>query len=250
VRQACESLRCGTMSTGERVSWFFTLLGAALVAAPFVSEDYQRKLGNGAFALMFVGGVVSLTAFIVVFLYRSRNRHRRNLVAGRDLLARWTYTAAEWHAFAPGETRRLASSKGTLLKIMGAIMLIAVVVMAFLNRGATVILGCILFGTWLLCWAIVRVQVRRQSKLAQAPPPEVRISAHALLLGDQLHVWSGWGNRLEKCDLDKNEPPQIAITYSTPGGRGSRPTQTVCVPIPAGREAEAAALVQRLAARN
>ena len=130
------------------------------------------------------------------------------------------------------------------------IMLIAVVVMAFLNRGATVILGCILFGTWLLCWAIVRVQVRRQSKLAQAPPPEVRISAHALLLGDQLHVWSGWGNRLEKCDLDKNEPPQIAITYSTPGGRGSRPTQTVCVPIPAGREAEAAALVQRLAARN
>jgi len=250
VRSARAELQCPAMSTGERVSWFFTLLGAALVAAPFVSEDYQRKLGDGAFALMFVGGVMGLTAFIVVFLCRSRNRHRRNLVAGRDLLARWTYTAAEWHAFAPGETRRLAANKGLLLKIMGGIMLVAVVVMVLIDRGAAVFLGGILFATWLLCWAIVRVQVRRHAKLEQAPPPEVRISAHALLFGDQLHLWSGWGNRLEKCDLATNQPPQIAITYSTPGGRGRRPTQTVCVPIPAGREAEAATLVQRLAARS
>ena len=237
------------MSTGERVSWFFTLLGAALVAAPFVSEDYQHKLGNGAFALMFLGGVMGLTAFIVVFLFRSRNRYRRQLTAGRDLLARWTYTAAEWHAFAPSETQRLASSKGLLLKIMGAIMLVAIGVTVLIDRGAAVFLGGILFATWLLCWAIVRVQLRRQAKFEQAPPPEVRISAHALLLGDQLHVWRGWGNRLERCDLDKNPPPQIAITYSTPGGRGRRPTQTVCVPIPTGREAEATALVQRLADR-
>jgi len=250
VRSARDELQYVAMSTGERVSWFFTLLGAALVAAPFVSEDYQRKLGDGAFALMFVGAVVSLTAFIVVFLYRSRNRHRRDLVAGRDLLARWTYTAAEWHAFAPGETRRLAADKGLLLKIMGGIMLVAIVIMALFDRGVAVFLGGILVGTWLLCWAIVRVQIRRQSKLEQAPPPEVRISAHALLLGDQLHLWSGWGNRLERCDLDPNPPSQIAITYSTPGGRGRRPTQTVCVPIPTGREAEAAALVQRLAARD
>jgi hypothetical protein len=128
-------------------------------------------------------------------------------------------------------------------------MLIAIVVTALIDRSAAVFVGGILVGTWLLCWAIVRVQIRRQSKLEQAPPPEVRISAHALLLGDQLHLWSGWGNRLEKCDLDQNPPSQIAITYSTPGGRGRRPTQTVCLPIPTGREAEAAALVQRLAAR-
>jgi hypothetical protein len=56
------------MSTGERVSWFFTLLGAALVAAPFVSEDYQRILGDGAFALMFVGGIVLVAGVVAAFL--------------------------------------------------------------------------------------------------------------------------------------------------------------------------------------
>jgi Flp pilus assembly protein TadB len=237
------------MSTGERVSWFFSLLGAALVAAPFVSEDYQDALGDGAFALMFVGGIMGLTAFIMVFLFRSRNRHRRNLIAGRDLLARWIYTADEWRAFAPGETRRLASDKGMLLKITAGMMLVATVVMVLINRRAAIFVGGVLGGTWLLCWAIVRAQVRRQRKLEQAPPPEIRISAHALLIGDQLHAWSGFGNRLEQCVLHENAPPKIAITYSTPG-RHSRPTETVCVPIPAGRAAEAAALVQRLAARH
>jgi hypothetical protein len=237
------------MSIGERVSWFLSLLGAALVAAPFVSDDYQHALGDGAFALMFAGGIMGLTAFIAVFLLRSRNRHRRNLVAGRDLLARWTYTADEWKAFAPGETHRLADDKGMLLKIMAGFMLVATVATVLISRRPALFVGGILAGIWILCWAIVRMQVHRQSKLEQAPPPEIRISAQALLIGGQLHVWSGWGNRLEKCLMDEQAPPKIAITYSTPG-RTSRPTQTVCVPIPTGREAEAAALVNRLAARR
>jgi hypothetical protein len=83
------------MSIGERVSWFLSLLGAVLVAAPFVSDDYQHALGDGAFALMFAGGIMGLTAFIAVFLLRSRNRHRRNLVAGRDLLIGGSLTSAK-----------------------------------------------------------------------------------------------------------------------------------------------------------
>jgi hypothetical protein len=128
-------------------------------------------------------------------------------------------------------------------------ILAAIVATALINRRAAVFAGCTLGGTWLLCWAIVRARVRRQSRLAQAPPPEIRINAHALLIGDQLHVWSGFGNRLETCVLDRNGPPKIAITYSTPG-RNSRPTETVCVPIPNGHDAEAAALVQRLSAQH
>jgi hypothetical protein len=134
------------------------------------------------------------------------------LVAGRDLLARWTYTADEWNVFAPGETRRLANDKGMLLKIMAGFMLVATVATVLISRRATLFVGGILGGIWILCWAIVRMQVHRQNKLEQAPP-------------------------------------KSAITYSTPG-RNRRPTETVCVPIPTGREAEAAALVKRLAARR
>jgi hypothetical protein len=233
------------MSTGERVCWGLTILGAGAAAAPFVAEKTLEPMGDGRFAMAFVGMIVGLTSFICVFLFRSRNRVRVRLLAGKDLLARWTYTEAEWRAFAGRETRRQASGKRTLLWIVGGFMLIATLVTATRDRKAAVFVGAILFGTWILCLIAATLSMRTYRKNEKGPVPEARLSKDGVLLGAEFHAWRGFGARLERCALHEGPPPQVELVYSTPQRYGRQET-SVRVPVPGGREAEAETLVRQL----
>jgi hypothetical protein len=233
------------MSTGERVCWTLTILGAGAAVAPFVAEEALEPMGDARFAMAFGGILVGITSFICVFLFRSRNRVRSRLLAGKDLLARWTYTEAEWRAFAGGETQRQASGRRTLLWIVGAFMLIATLVTAARDRRAAVFVGAVLFGTWILCFIAATISMRAYRKNEKGPTPEARVSGDGVLLGVEFHAWRGWGARLERCALHEGPPPQLEFVYSTPQ-RYSRQETSVRVPIPAGREADAAAVVRQL----
>jgi hypothetical protein len=233
------------MTMGERVCWGLTALGAGMAAAPFVAAEALAPMGNARFAMMFVGAILAPTCFICAFLFRNRNRGRVRLLAGENLLARWTYTDEEWRAFAGEETRRQAGGKRTLLMITGAIMLVPVCVVAAIDRKTAVIVGAVLAAAWILCWLAARASMRACQRNEQGAAPEARISADGLLLGAEFHLWRGWGNRLERCALHSGRPPQIEIVYSTPNRYG-RNEVSVRVPVPAGREAEAARLLQQL----
>ena len=87
--------------------------------------------------------------------------------------------------------------------------------------------------------------MRASQKNEKGPPPEARISADGLMLGAEFHAWRGWGARLERCALVEGTPPQVEIVYSTPQ-RYSRTETSVRVPVPAGRESDAAGLARRL----
>lgn len=237
---------CG-MSTGERVCWGLTVLGAGMVAAPFVLGEALEPMGDARFAMVFVGVILAPSFFISAFLFRRRNRVRTRLRAGRDLLAHWTYSAAEWQAFAGEEARRQASGKGMLLGITAAIMLVVTVGFTALNRQAGPFVGLVLLVVWIACWLAARASMKSCSRRAAGPVPEARIGPDGLLLGDEFHLWRGWGGRLEGCKGEEGMPAVLAITYSMPG-RNQRLETTVRVPVPAGREAEAAQVAQRLGA--
>jgi len=233
------------MSTGERVCWGLAILGAGMAAAPFVADEALRPMGDARFALMVVGAVLAPTCFICAFLFRSRNRGRMRLLAGKDLFVRWNYTEEEWRAFAGGETERQAGEKRTLLWITAAMMIVAIIVIAAVDRKASIFVGTILAATWILCLIAARVSLRGSRRNARSAPPEARISADGLLLGAEFHLWRGWGNRFERCALDPGPPLQVAMVYSAPS-RYSRTEVEVRVPVPAGREAEAEKLLARL----
>lgn len=224
------------------------MVGAGLVAAPFVSEPYASALGDGAFALVMLGALAAIAAVVTAFLFRSRHRHRRSLVAGRGLLAHWRYSDSEWRAFAGDERTRQADEKRGLLKVTGIIMVVVAVPFVVLDHEAGPWVALVLGATWLLCWIAARLTLRSQAVSRGGPVPEARIGRDALLLGDELHVWRGWDNALESCSVDPGPPPMLAITYSSPGGRKSRNEITVRVPIPQNREAEAADVSRRIAA--
>jgi hypothetical protein len=236
------------MSTGERASWIVALVGLGLVLAPFMSDAYATAMGDGAFALLFVGAIAGLTAFIMVFFFRARNRYRRALLADRGVLAHWRYSEAEWRTFAGEERTRQSGEKRGLLKITGIIMVVVAVPFVIYDREAGMWIAAVLFGTWVLCWIAARLSLRSQAASKSGPPPEARIGANALLLGNELHIWRGWGNLLEGCAVESGPPPALAIDYSAPAGRSGRTQVTVRVPIPPGHEAEAADVRRRIAA--
>jgi hypothetical protein len=233
------------MSIGERVCWFITLLGAFFVTAPFVSEDYMDRLGDGAFALGMVGLMTGLTSFIMVFFYRNRNKHRRRLLAGEGVLARWHYTAEEWREFTGVDLVRESGSMRKLLILVGVIMLLVWLPFAIFDPKPALFVGAILLVVWVLCFIASRVTIAKFRKRAEGPAQEILIGQDALLLGDDLHIWRGWSGRLEGAVLTEGPPLQLQILYSTPT-KGGRQEHDVRVPVPAGREAEAQQLVRRL----
>ncbi|MBP0574142.1 hypothetical protein J8J27_25920, partial [Mycobacterium tuberculosis] len=58
------------------------------------------RLGDAAFALTFIALFLAITGVVVAMLFRRFVRVRRDLVAGRDVVARWTVGAGDWRAFA------------------------------------------------------------------------------------------------------------------------------------------------------
>ncbi len=237
------------MSTGERVCWILTLVGAGMATAPFAAEEALKPMGNGRFAMAFVGAIMCISFFICTFLFRSRNRVRRELLAGRGLLVKWNYTDAEWRAFAGEEYSAQSGSKNKLLWFTAIFMLAVTIFYVVRDPKSGLFVGAVLFVAWLLAWIAARVTLRSTAVAQSGASPEVRIGRDGLLIGDEMHIWRGWGNSFSKCELRDGPPRQLAIGYLVPSGNAMvlRP-QVVRVPVPTGREAEAVEVMRQLQA--
>ena len=237
------------MSTGERVCWILTLVGAGMATAPFVAEEALAPMGNGRFAMAFFGAIMGLSCFICTFLFRSRNRVRRELLAGRGLLVKWNYTDAEWRAFAGEELRAQSGGKNKLLWFTAIFMIVVTIVYVVRDPKAGLFVGAVLFVAWVLCWIAARATLRSSAVAQGGASPEVRIGRDGLLIGDEMHIWRGWGNSLDKCELQDGPPRELSIRYLVPSGNATvLRHEVVRVPVPAGKETEAAEVIRQLQA--
>lgn len=235
------------MSAGERVCLTLTLVGGCMAAAPFAADDLTARMGTGRFALAVIGLIMALSGFVCFFLFRSRNRVMRELQAGRGLLAKWTYTEREWRAFAGEELGRQAGNQGALLLVTAIFMLIATTVAFARDRGAGLFVGMIMLVLWIVCVIVVRVTLRSSAVAQPGRIPEASIGRDGLLLGDEMHLWNGWGNSFGECVISDGATQVLVISYKVPSGNATvRRTQVVRVPVPSGRESEAADVVRQL----
>ena len=234
------------MGIGQKIAWALTLVGAGLLAATGFAPRMFTGYGTLPMAMV-IGAVLGVSSFISGCFFRSRDRQRERLRAGKDLLVRWTYTEEEWRPFAHAEYRRQRAEKKMLLWILGVVVAATVVICALIELKLGLWMTAILGGTWVLCWLASRAALRPYRQNELRAPPEAHISVDGLLLGADFHVWRGWRNRLEEVGLDEGPPLQVMIHYSMPGGRsGQRNQVTAKVPVPGGKEQEAVKLLQRL----
>lgn len=217
-------------------------LGVIMIIIPVMGWVDMMDFGG---AMIMVGLLLAITGPIVSLLFWHRSSVYDSLMKSSDLLADWTIDQILWQRFIADEKNyRREDKRGMQLIILffsvlfGTIFWWAdpengwVVALAMLVLNIIIAITAWLTGFYLNKWT-ERGEVK------------CRIGEKGLILADQLHVWTGWGARLEGTNIKPGQINLLEITYSTPN-RYSRQYYTIRIPIPAGEEIEAEEVAKKL----
>ena len=192
---------------------------------------------NGGFAISFISLVAAITMLVVSIMYQGRARSLDRILSGEKRLAHWKYDPAEWQSFAEKEYAREKRDKLNLFFLVAAICLVVGVGFSIAHPdGALVVLGVL--GSLLVLIAFVAFTTTRYNYwMNKKYLGEAYIAPDGVYLNRQLHLFRGWGARLESVSYDEGEK-FITFQYSTPN-RNGRADYTLRVPVPTGKEEEA-----------
>jgi len=224
------------------IAWaVITVLSIFGIFAPSV---FGIKGFDGGFAISFVCIFLVIIGIIVLVIYIGRARLLNSIISGKDVLAHWKYSSAEWMKYSEKEYKeRKQLNKGLAIVISGIALVTGIIFFLVDHKGglwvllAMVILAAVIaFTAWFTAW----YNYRQNKKYLG----ETYITENALYINRQLHTWRGLGARLDSVDLTKGKSQQLLrFVYSAPTRTGMQEYQ-VNVPVPAGQEEAAEKIVK------
>ncbi len=223
-----------------------TLLGIVMVLVPILFEGAEKAMGDGAFAMMLVGGFLALTAFFSSFVFLHRLRVYRDLFQEDRLLAHWRYSESEWRAFAGAELTAEETVKRMLILITAGFALLYCGLMAALHpQLVDLMIGvCLAIIALVAGAAALSTRISRRRNLT--PTGEARIGRRGLWLNGALHAWSGGGSFLVDCNLDNSADPNCLLFSYAAIERHGQQVHQARVPVPANRLDEAEQVIAGL----
>jgi len=245
-QNSVNSVTTGSPLKALVICYAVTLLGIVMILVPILFEGVEKVLGDGAFAMLLVGGFLALTAFFSSFLFLHRLRVYRELFLEDRLLAHWRYSESEWRAFAGAELAAEKSVKKMLVLITAGFALLSCGLMvvfhpqlAFLMIGVGLAIIALMAGA-----AALSIRISRRRNLT--PTGEARIGRRGLWLNGALHIWSGGSSFLVDCNLDNSTDPNCLIFSYAAIERHGPQVHQARVPIPADQLDEAAQVIAAL----
>ena len=241
-----DSVATGSPLKAVVICYAVTLLGIFMVLVPILFEGAEKAMGDGAFAMMLVGGFFALTAFFSSFVFLHRLRVYRELFREDRLLAHWLYSESEWRAFAGAELAADITVKRMLVLITAGFALLYCGLMAVLHPqliGLMIGVGLAIIALMAGAAALsIRISRRRNLTLTG----EARIGRRGLWLNGALHTWSGGGSFLVDCNLDNSTDPKCLIFSYAAIERHGPQVHQARVLIPADQIDEAAQVITAL----
>ncbi len=236
------------MKSDPRIGMMVSLAIAAaallwFIAIAFAGEDIQDALGDLAHVITFVSIILLLAGLAVALLFRRYWRVKSDLLAGRNVIARWVVDPESFKSFAVvADSRDRADKRGALMLmfffiavIFGGFILfdpeVAVPMLAVAGALALVLTGAYLWSN----------RIRR--KQLEPTSREVIVGNDGLLVNDVLHVWGVFMSWLAGVELERGQRPILTITYAYLARFGPQYI-TVPLPVPPG-EIERAEEVER-----
>ena len=200
---------------------------------------------EGGGAMIMLGLLLAITGPIVAMLFWHRAKIHDQLLRAGDGVMRWSIDKNLWVRFIDDEKDfRRESKLGIRLTILAFSVLFGGLFWYF-DREAGWIVVLVLLGVNVLIAIVAWWSNLYLEKWRDFDQVECIIGEDGLILAGQLHVWRGWGARLEQVDFSQGKLNILAVTYSTPN-RYSRQFYTVRIPVPADNLAEAEKAADKL----
>lgn len=241
--KAANPMAVSTTAMGCRATGAIFAAGVALMALPFV---YHYPEEGAPF--FFIGSFVFLCGAIGLALFGWQMRTLGRILGGKDQLACWTYDPEEWKRFVAWEFTEETSEKRGLLMLVSAIILVVgggfwLVIRDAAAAWVFVFLIGLAALLWAVAWIVPRLTRRRNLKALG----EVYIGRSGIYMNGAVHTWNLPGSRFESAAFIEKPFPLLVFVYSylMVAGRALyvfRQAATVRVPVPRGREVEAAEL--------
>jgi hypothetical protein len=209
------------------------------------SDSLFAVLGYAEHAITLLSIFLGLAGSAVALLFRRFHRVRTDLLAGRNVIARWTVDPQLFRTFAAVADKRDREDKqGALLMVLVFIVVIfgafalfdLEAAPAMLSMAAAVALAVVLaflFGN----------RVRR--KQLEPRSGDIIVGTDGVLVNGVLHVWSAFLTWLRGATLEPGPPAILTIDYAFLARYGVQEV-AVMLPVPPGAEREAENAVRRL----
>ena len=245
-QNSVNSVATGSPLKAFVICYAVTLLGIIMVLVPILFEDVEKALGDGAFAMMLVGGFFSLTAFFSSFVFLHRLRVYRELFLEDRLQAQWGYSESEWCTFAGEELATEKSIKKMLVMITAGFALLYCGLMAVLHPELAFLMIGVALAIIALMAGAAALSIRISRRRNFTPTGEARIGRRGLWLNGALHTWSGGGSFLVDCNLDNSTDPNcLVFSYAAIERHGPQVHQARA-PVPHNHLDEAAQVIAAL----
>ena len=156
---------------------------------------------DGGYALSFISSWVSLSAALVALYLWKRSVQLDRLLSGQGLLAHWTYTPAEWQAFAEAEKdTQLRENRGLWILMAGMCTFLGVVFWLFDREAGSFVLLVMVGVTLLLAAIAFGLPALRRQRREDRQPGEAWLAHNAVYFDGVFVPWDIWESRLQRVD--------------------------------------------------
>lgn len=229
--------------TAARVALIIAVGAGVLIFVPGWAGIDGMK---GGYALSFVSIWVAISAALIAWFFWRRAVQLDRLLGGQDVLAHWTYTQAEWQAFAGTEMKEKTSENWGLWFVMAVMCLGLGIIFWLIDHEAGLYVFLAMVGMTLILAAAAFSFPRLRRQLRTGRMGEAWIGSAAVFFDGDFYPWNSWMMRLEKVVLrPAGESPACLEFHLYHLTRTSLQNQTLRIPVPAGRTDEALEIVSR-----
>ena len=205
--------------------------GLWFIALGLAGAAIWERLGYSQHAITFFSIFLTPTGIAVSFLFRRYARVKADLIAGRDVLARWSVDPREFAAFGPRADARDHAEKRSALTFILVLLALAFGAFAIYDiEAAPMMLSIGSVVAFLIILAYLWSNRTRRKHLIFRTG-EVIIGRRGLLVNGVLHVWGGLLSWLSAASLEDGKPPMLTITYAYLARYGAQYVN-VLVPVP------------------
>jgi hypothetical protein len=204
----------------------------------------------GGYALAFVSGFVALCAVLVTVVFSARARVLGRLLAGRGVLAHWTYPAEDRADHVEKELAEERKGSWTLFFVILGFCLVIGVGFLIADPEAGRFVFFFLLGVAALLAVVAWLAPRLRHRKRRRATPEAIVSLEGAYVLGMLHTWRLLWARVEAAEVAQGKKPVLRVSYSAPVLYGrffyTRQSYTVQIPVPRGEEERAERVVRAL----